>query len=72
MKVLTLLADHGQWRAFSAPGLIIAAAELAELTVLHGDKVFDLIASVTGGPPNGLLPRRAAAGHREFSAEAGG
>jgi len=36
-------------RAPSVPDLIIAAtAELAELTVLHCDKDFDLIAAVTG------------------------
>lgn len=47
--VLTLLADRGQHRAPSVPDLIIAAtAELAGLTMLHCDKDFDLIASVTG------------------------
>jgi predicted nucleic acid-binding protein len=49
VEVLTLLADRGQHRAPSVPDLIIAAtAELAGLTVLHRDKDFDLIASVTG------------------------
>ena len=49
VEVLTLLADRGQHRAPSVPDLIIAAtAELAGLTVLHCDKYFDLIASVTG------------------------
>jgi hypothetical protein len=51
VEVLTLLADRGQHRAPSVPDLIIAAtAELAGLTVLHRDKDFDLIASVTGQP----------------------
>jgi hypothetical protein len=51
VEVLTLLADGGQHRAPSVPDLIIAAtAELAELVVLHCDKDFDLIASVTGQP----------------------
>ena len=51
VEVLTLLADRGQHRAPSVPDLIIAAtAELAGLTVLHSDKDFDLIASVTGQP----------------------
>ena len=51
VEVLTLLADRGQHRAPSVPDLIIAAtAELAGLTVLHCDKDFDLIASVTGQP----------------------
>ena len=49
VEVLTLLADRGQHRAPSVPDLIIAAtAELAGLTVLHRDKDFDLIATVTG------------------------
>lgn len=45
------LAEHGQHRAPSIPDLLIAAtAELAGLTVLHVDKDFDLIATVTGQP----------------------
>ena len=45
------LAERGQHRAPSAPDLLIAAtAELAELTVLHLDKDFELIAEVTGQP----------------------
>ena len=55
VKVLTLLADRGQHRAPSVPDLIIAAtAQLAELTVLHCDKDFDLIASVSGQPTEWL------------------
>lgn len=51
LEVLTLLADRGQHRAPSVPDLIIAAtAELAELTVLHLDKDFEVIAQVTGQP----------------------
>ena len=51
VEVLTVLADRGQHRAPSIPDLIIAAtAELAGLTVLHLDKDFDLIATVTGQP----------------------
>jgi predicted nucleic acid-binding protein len=51
LEVLSLLADRGQHRAPSVPDLVIAAAaELAGLTVLHCDKDFDLIASVTGQP----------------------
>ena len=51
VEVLTLLADRGQHRAPSVPGLIIAAtAELAGLTVLHIDKDFELIAQITGQP----------------------
>jgi len=56
VEVLTLLADRGQHRAPSVPDLIIAAtAELAGLTVLHYDKDFDLIASVTGQAAEWLI-----------------
>jgi predicted nucleic acid-binding protein len=56
VEVLTLLADRGQHRAPSVPDLIIAAtAELAGLTVLHCDKDFDLIASVTGQAAEWLI-----------------
>jgi len=49
VEVQTLLADRGQHRAPSIPDLIIAAtAELAGLTVLHLDKDFEIIATVTG------------------------
>ena len=51
LAVLQLLAERGQHRAPSIPDLIVAAAsELAGLTVLHVDKDFDLIASVTHQP----------------------
>lgn len=47
----TLLADSGRHRAPSVPDLIVvAAAELAGLTVLHLDEDFDLIGEVTGQP----------------------
>ncbi len=46
-----MLADGGQHWAPSIPDLIIAAtAELAGLTVLHLDKDFEIIASITGQP----------------------
>lgn len=49
--VQRLLAERGHHRAPSVPDLLIAAAaELAGLVVLHDDKDFDLIASVTGQP----------------------
>lgn len=49
--VQALLAGHGQHRAPSIPDLMIAAtAELAGLVVLHVDKDFELIASLTGQP----------------------
>lgn len=51
VEVQLLLAGQGQHRAPSIPDLIIAAAaELAGLTVLHLDKDFDLISSITGQP----------------------
>lgn len=51
IEVLALLADRGQHRAPSIPDLIIAAtAELSGLTVLHLDKDFEIIATVTGQP----------------------
>lgn len=55
VEVLALLADRGQHRAPSIPDLIIAAtAELADLTVLHLDKDFELIAEITGQPTERL------------------
>ncbi len=51
VEVQLLLAGQGQHRGPSIPDLIIAAAaELAGLTVLHLDKDFDLISSITGQP----------------------
>lgn len=45
------LAEHGYHRAASIPDVVIAAtAELAQLTVLHFDKDFELIAAITGQP----------------------
>lgn len=45
------LAERGQHRAPSIPDLLIAAtAELADLTVLHLGKDFELIAELTGQP----------------------
>jgi predicted nucleic acid-binding protein len=51
VELQSTLAERGQHRAPSIPDLLIAAtAELAELTVLHVDKDFELIADVTGQP----------------------
>lgn len=56
IEVQRLLAERGQHRAPSVPDLIVAAtAELAELTVLHVDTDFDLIAEVTGQPVERLV-----------------
>ncbi|MEX0868810.1 MAG: PIN domain nuclease [Nitriliruptoraceae bacterium] len=49
VEVQMLLADRGHHRAAAIPDLLIAAtAELADLTVLHLDKDFELIAELTG------------------------
>ncbi len=49
IEVQQFLADRGQHRAPAIPDVLIAAtAELAGLTVLHLDKDFELIASLTG------------------------
>jgi predicted nucleic acid-binding protein len=49
IEVQQTLADRGLHRAPSIPDLLIAAtAELKALTVLHVDKDFELIATVTG------------------------
>ena len=52
------LAEQGHHRAASVPDLLIAAtAELTGLTILHADKDFDLIASITGQPVERLSHR---------------
>jgi len=51
VAVQSALAERGQHRAPPIPDLLIAAtAELAELTVLHLDKDFELIVALTGQP----------------------
>lgn len=51
VELQTVLAERGLHRAPSVPDLLIAAtAELAELTVLHIDKDFELVADITGQP----------------------
>ena len=57
VEVQSLLGRRGQHRAPSIRDLLIAAAaELAELIVLHVDKDFELIAEVTGQPTQRLIP----------------
>lgn len=54
-----LLAARGEHRAPSVPDLVIAAiAERAQLTLLHIDKDFELIAEVTGQPAERLAEGR--------------
>jgi predicted nucleic acid-binding protein len=51
VDVQGLLADVGHHRAPSVPALLLAAAaEHANLTLLHVDEDFELIAGVTGQP----------------------
>jgi hypothetical protein len=58
IEVQGLLADRGQHRGANVPGLLVAAAaEQAELTVLHYDADFELIARVTGQPAEWVVPR---------------
>jgi len=56
VEVQTLLADRGQHQAPSIPDLLIAAtAEISQLTVLHIDKDYELIAELTGQPTERLI-----------------
>lgn len=49
VEVQTLLAGRSQHRAPSVPDLLLAAtAELVQLTLLHLNKDFELIADITG------------------------
>ncbi|MGQ0679813.1 MAG: PIN domain nuclease [Actinomycetota bacterium] len=51
LELQTVLAERGQHRAPSVPDLLVAAtAELTELTILHLDKDFELIAGITSQP----------------------
>ena len=57
--VFEKLAETGplHHRRFALPDLLIAAAaELAELPVLHYDRDFELIAAVTGQPVRAMAP----------------
>lgn len=57
--VMELLAEQGplHHRQVGLPDLLIAAAaELAELPLLHYDRDFEVIADVTGQPVQALAP----------------
>jgi len=57
--VFELLAERGplHHRQVGIPDLLIAAAaELADLPVLHYDRDFELIAEVTGQPVRAIAP----------------
>jgi predicted nucleic acid-binding protein len=57
-EVQEALVRRGQHRAVSIPDLLVAAvAEVEQLSVLHYDGDFDLIASVTGQPVTWVVPR---------------
>jgi predicted nucleic acid-binding protein len=52
------LVRGGQHRAVSIPDLLMAAAaEVEQLSVLHYDADFELIASITGQPTQWVVPR---------------
>ena len=58
VAVQAALADRGKHRAPSIPDLLNAAtAELAQLTVLHLDHDYELIADLTGQPVERLRLR---------------
>ncbi|HEY2141039.1 MAG TPA: PIN domain-containing protein [Solirubrobacteraceae bacterium] len=58
VEVQGLLAERGQHRGANLPDLMVAAAaERAELAVLHYDADFDLIATVTGQEMEWVVPR---------------
>ena len=48
----------GQHRGVSVPDLVLAAsADIEELTIVHYDLDFDLIAEITGQPTEWVVPR---------------
>ena len=52
------LVTRGQHRGVSVPDLVLAAiADIEDLTLLHYDADFDLIAEITGQPTEGVVPR---------------
>lgn len=58
LDVQRQLTAIGQHRAVSLPDLVIAAvAERHQVTVLHYDADFDLIATITDQPTQWIIPR---------------
>ena len=52
------LVRRGQHRGVSIPDLILAAiADIEQLTILHYDRDFDLVADVTGQASEWVVPR---------------
>jgi predicted nucleic acid-binding protein len=57
-EVQAELVRRGQHRAASIPDILMAAAaEVEQLSVLHYDADFELIASITGQPTEWVVPR---------------
>jgi len=57
IEVMELLSRRGKHRAPSIPDLLVsAAAERADLCVIHYDRDFDLIASITGQDVEWVVP----------------
>jgi predicted nucleic acid-binding protein len=58
VEVQGLLADRGQHRGVNVPDLMVAAAaERADLTILHYNADFELISTVTGQQTEWVVPR---------------
>lgn len=58
LDVQASLARRGQHRALSLVDALVAAiAEARELTVLHYDSDFELVADITGQPQHWIVPR---------------
>lgn len=52
------LMTRGQHRGVRVPDLVLAAiADIEELTILHCDADFDLMAEITGQPTEWVVPR---------------
>lgn len=52
------LVRRGQHRGVSIPDLILAAiADIEQLTILHYDHDFDIVAELTGQPTEWVVPR---------------
>lgn len=58
MELQAALVSRGQHRAVSmVDALVASVAESRDLTVLHHDKDYDLIADVTGQPMRWVVPQ---------------
>ena len=58
LEVQAALWRAAQLRAVGLPGLLVAAvAEREQVTVLHYDNDYDLIAKITGQPARWVVPR---------------